>query len=106
MTDCLLVTTTLQDLDTAKDIAKQLLEKKLAACINIYPAVTSLYHWDGELCESVEHLLQIKTRQTLYGQVEHLLRAKHPYILPEIIAVDISHGLPDYLEWIKESTQE
>lgn len=106
MTDCLLVMTTLPDQDTARSLARRLLEEKLAACINVLPAMTSIYVWKAEVCEDSECLLLIKTQRTCYGRVEALLRAQHPYELPEIIATGITHGLPDYLGWIKESTQE
>ena len=106
MTDCLLIMTSLPDQDTARSLAHRLLEEKLAACINVMPPMTSIYQWKGEVCEDSEYLLLIKTRQACYAQVETLIRAHHPYQLPEIIATGISHGLPDYLGWIEESTQE
>lgn len=98
--------TTLPDQDTARSLARRLLEEKLAACINIMPAMTSVYAWKGEVCEDSECLLLIKTSQACYGRIETWLRTQHPYELPEIIATGITHGLPDYLGWIKESTQE
>lgn len=98
--------TTLPDQDTARSLACRLLKEKLAACVNVMPAMTSIYLWKGEVREETECLLMIKTRQACYGRVETLLRAEHPYELPEIMATDITHGLPDYLGWIKESTQE
>lgn len=98
--------TTLPDMETARNIAHRLLDQKLAACISVIPAVTSIYVWNGEVCESGEHLLLIKTTSACYGKVETLLRKQHPYDLPEIIATEITQGLPDYLGWINESTQE
>lgn len=106
MTDCLLVMTTLPGMETARNIAHRLLDQKLAACISVIPAVTSIYVWNGEVCESGEHLLLIKTTAACYEKVETLLRKQHPYDLPEIIATEITQGLPDYLGWINESTQE
>lgn len=98
--------TTLPDMETARNIAHQLLEQKLAACISILPTMTSVYVWNEEVCESNEHLLLIKTTTTQYQKIEILLHALHPYDLPEIIATEITQGLPDYLRWINESTQE
>ena len=104
MTDCLLVMTTLPDMEASKKMAHQLLESGLAACINIIPAMTSLYIWEGKTCEGTEHLLLIKTQTHSYAALETLVRSQHPYHLPEIIAMAITHGLPDYLGWIKERT--
>lgn len=98
--------TTLPDMETARNIAHRLLEQNFAACISILPAMTSVYVWNGEVCESNEHLLLIKTTTTQYEKIEVLLRTQHPYDLPEIIATEITQGLPEYLRWINESTQE
>lgn len=106
MTDCLLVMTTLPDQDAARSLARRLLEEKLAACINVMPTMTSVYEWKGQVCEDSECLLLIKTTQACYRRLEASLQAQHPYELPEIIATDITHGLPAYLGWIKKSTQE
>ena len=96
--------TTLPDLESSRKMAYQLLENGLAACINIMPAVTSLYIWEGKTCEGTEHLLLIKTQATRYDELEAFVYSQHPYQLPEIIATAITHGLPDYLGWIKERT--
>ena len=106
MTDCLLVMTALPDMESARNIAHRLLDQKLAACISVMPAMTSIYVWNGEVCESGEYLLLIKTSVPRYSTLESFLREQHPYELPEIIATEITHGLPDYLGWINESTQE
>lgn len=106
MTDCLLVMTTLPDQDTARSLARKLLEERLAACINILPAMLSLYVWQGQTCEAQECLLLIKTQQRRYPQLATWLRTQHPYELPEIIALSLQDGLPEYLEWIIKSTQE
>lgn len=106
MTDCLLVMTTTPDAAVAKCLAHKLLENKLAACVSLMPAMTSLYHWQGDIHESTEHLLLIKTQTMHYQAIETFLLTNHPYDLPEIIATTITQGLPAYLGWIKESTQE
>jgi periplasmic divalent cation tolerance protein len=106
MTDCLVVTTSVPDTAIAKILAHKLLKEKLAACISITPPMTSVYVWQGEIREEQEYLLVIKTQTSHYDRVARLLRTEHPYELPEIIATDITHGLPEYLGWIKESTQE
>ncbi len=95
-----IILTTCPDRETAENIALKLLESKLAACINILPAMTSIYLWQGDIETAREHLLLIKSRKDKYADLENLLRKLHPYELPEIVAVSIDHGLPDYLKWI------
>ena len=87
----------------AKTLARGLIEKKLAACVNIMPPMSSIYSWQGEIHEDNEQLLIIKTTRTRYPQLEVELRQAHPYELPEIIAVPLSQGLPEYLSWVTES---
>ena len=91
---------TCPDKKTAESIARQLVEAQLAACINILPSVTSVYQWQGEIETAQEHLLLIKSRNDKYPELENRIQALHPYELPEIVAVSIDHGLPDYLKWI------
>lgn len=86
----------------AKKIARALLEDELCACVNISPT-QSLYRWDGELVEESEWSLKIKTTARHYPQLEHKIKAVHSYELPEIIAVDISHGLAEYLQWVMDN---
>lgn len=106
MTDHLLVLTTMPDVATARPLAQGLLAEALAACINIVPGMTSLYVWEGQTCEAGECLLLIKTRRERYPQLEAWLRNRHPYQVPEIIAIPIAGGLADYLGWIDKSAQQ
>ncbi|WP_349432278.1 divalent-cation tolerance protein CutA [Methylomarinum sp. Ch1-1] len=85
---------------TAKKIASHLIEAQLAACINILPSVTSVYLWQGKVETEQEQLLLIKSHSGQYPELERQIKALHPYELPEIIAVSIDRGLPDYLKWI------
>jgi periplasmic divalent cation tolerance protein len=87
------------------DLAKRLLEKKIAACINILP-VRSLYRWNGASCDDEEHLLIIKTRLSLADTVIRTLNALHPYEVPEIIALPVIAGHLPYLAWVHGETQE
>jgi periplasmic divalent cation tolerance protein len=100
-----LVLTTLPDQVQAEALARELLTARLAACIQIGATMESLYHWRGQIETAREIPLAIKTRGALYPRVEEAIRRRHPYELPEIVAVRISDGLPAYLDWIAAETQ-
>jgi periplasmic divalent cation tolerance protein len=85
-------------------LARSLLEKNLAACVNITP-VRSLYRWKGESCDEEEHLLIIKTRRELADTVIRALKAKHPYEIPEIIVLPVTAGYPPYHDWVHAETK-
>lgn len=89
----------------AKKIAKALVEGRLAACVNIVPQITSVYEWQGEICEEGEFLLVIKTRSERLDELKAALEELHPYDVPELIACPIIDGLPDYLKWVMENTK-
>ena len=91
---------TCPDLKTASGLAHTLIKDKSAACVNILPGLTSIYPWQNKIETAQEHLLIIKTRADQYQTVETLINTLHPYELPEIIAVPVERGLPDYLQWI------
>ncbi|MCW9000975.1 MAG: divalent-cation tolerance protein CutA [Kangiellaceae bacterium] len=95
--------TTVDDESTARQIAKSLLQQKLVACVNISARSLSLYHWQGEIAEDHEFLLQMKTNAQKIGDLEHKLRDLHPYEVPEFIVLDIVDGATDYLSWINSS---
>jgi periplasmic divalent cation tolerance protein len=99
------VLTTLPDHAQAEALARELLTARLAACIHIGATVQSLYHWRGQIETAGEIPLAIKTRAGLYPRVEETIRRRHPYELPEIVAVPISYGLPAYLDWIAAETR-
>ena len=100
----ILVLTTLPDHAAAQSLARALVTGRLAACVNIGAPVESMYHWQGEIETAREVPVTIKTRAPLYAQVETAIVAAHPYELPEIIAIPITHGLPAYLDWIDTET--
>jgi periplasmic divalent cation tolerance protein len=104
MSDVLVVMTNAPDMDVARKIAADLLEKKLAACVNIVSGCESHYVWKGKLEQASEVQLQIKTTVSRYAEIEASVRALHPYELPEIIAVTVSRGSHDYLAWVAEET--
>jgi periplasmic divalent cation tolerance protein len=100
----LLVVTSLPDRESAEKLAGLLVERRLAACVNILAACTSVYRWHGAIQQDEEHPLLIKTVQDRYAELEASIRANHPYELPEIIAVPIADGLPAYLQWVESET--
>jgi periplasmic divalent cation tolerance protein len=91
---------TCPDQKTAKEIADQLIINHLAACVNIAPGITSVYQWQGKIESTQEQLLFIKSHSNQYQAIETKIKQIHPYELPEIIAVPIERGLPEYLQWI------
>ena len=102
--DALIVITNAPDRDVALRLAHALVERKLAACVNILSPCTSVYRWQGTLETAAEVPLLIKTRAALYDEVEAAIKSLHPYDLPEIIAVPVARGLPGYLEWLNTQT--
>lgn len=92
--------TTYPTTEGAHAFATDIIDAGLAACVNILPAMRSIYFWQGQRQEGEETLLIIKTLSERYPEVEALIRSNHPYELPEIIALPISAGLPAYLAWI------
>jgi len=105
MTDALLVFTTLPSADKAAELAKALVDERLAACANLLPAVRSIYRWQGKVQDENEVLVLLKTR------AEHLERLKlrilelHPYELPEVLAVPVEAGYQPYLDWLAGETK-
>lgn len=99
-----MVITTSPDLMTAEKIAGQLVENRDAACVQIVSGVKSYFRWEGKLDMSEEQLILIKTAADKYNEVENTVKKIHPYELPEIIAVPVSAGFSDYLDWINDNT--
>lgn len=89
--------------DQAEGIARAVLEKRLAACVNILPGVVSLYWWQGELCRDAESTLLIKTRADLVAPLTDAIRAAHPYDVPEVIALPLQAGEGNaaYAAWVR-----
>lgn len=106
MEQALLVITNLPDLASAQKLAHALVEQRLAACVNLLPAVQSVYRWNNAIEEAAEVMLMIKTTMTRYATLEQAIQALHPYELPEVIALPVSAGLPAYLGWIAQETRK
>lgn len=111
--DTLLVYTTVDDAGAARGLADSMVAARLVACVNILPAVTSVFRWESGTGDAAaarvqaetEIMLVMKTTAAVYPQLEERLRAEHPYDLPEIIAVPVSRGLPAFLDWIDSATR-
>jgi periplasmic divalent cation tolerance protein len=95
----------LPDRATAERIAEALVSDCVAACVNVMAECTSIYRWQGKLEHANEVPLFIKTTRDAYPQLESSLRSMHPYELPEIIALPVTKGLPDYLNWVAKEIQ-
>jgi periplasmic divalent cation tolerance protein len=102
MTDKRIVLTTAGSEDEARKIASQLVERQLAACVNIIPQVESIYRWQGKVESAEEWLLLIKTTAERFEKVRDAIRELHSYDVPECIAVAIEDGSPEYLRWLAD----
>jgi periplasmic divalent cation tolerance protein len=102
--DAVIVLTTLGIDADAAALARTLVEERLAACVNVLPAMTSVYRWKGGIESDQERQLIIKTRHTQVAALEQRLRQLHPYEVPEFLVIPASGGSEAYLRWIGEST--
>jgi len=103
MTDKRLVLTTCGSAEEARRIAQELVERRLAACVNIVPQIESVYRWKGEVQRDDEALLVIKTRAAQFEALKEAVLKHHPYELPEVIAVSVERGHQPYLDWISSN---
>jgi periplasmic divalent cation tolerance protein len=101
----LVVLTNLPSREAGLALARALVERRLAACVNVLAECTSVYRWEGEIETASETPLLIKVPASRYDALEHAIRELHPYELPEIVALPVSAGLPAYLDWVREQTQ-
>ena len=107
MTDKIVIFATCGSEEEAGVLARRLVERRLAACVNIVPRVRSIYRWQGKIESGEEWLLLIKSRRDLFAALFDELRAAHSYEVPETIAVSIVEGSSDYLAWMDgELTRE
>ena len=105
MTDKILVLSTASSKDEARKLGRALVERLLAACVNIVPQVGSIYRWEGEVEEAEEWLLIIKTTRNAFERVRDAIKELHSYEVPECIAVPIESGSMEYLNWLGESVK-
>ncbi len=102
MTNAVIVLCTLANQQDALRIGSAVVEARLAACVNVLPAIRSIYRWKGEIEQADEVLMLIKTTQDGFRALRDRIKELHPYETPEIVAVPIVDGLADYLGWIRE----
>ena len=105
MTDKVIVYTTCGNITEAESIARNLIDNRLAACVNVIPGLLSYYRWQGKVENDTELLLMIKTAGNLIDEVRNALETLHSYDLPEMIVLPIIGGSPNYLEWLEQEVQ-
>jgi periplasmic divalent cation tolerance protein len=101
----LIVLTNCPDTEVADRLARTLVEQRLAACVNRLPAVNSVYRWQGAVERAIEVPLLIKSTRERLPEIQEVVRALHPYEVPEIVAIPVVAGLPAYLRWVVDETQ-
>lgn len=99
-----IVLTTVSSEELAQTLARQIVEARLGACVQI-DRIQSVYRWDGQLCSEPECRLMIKTRKACFAALAQFIRAHHAYEVPEIVQIPVAAGSTDYLRWIDKSTQ-
>ncbi len=103
MTDKQIILSTAASADEARKIARELVERRLAACVNIIPQIESIYRWQDKVESAQEWLLLIKTSAAKFAAVRDAIRELHSYDVPECIAIKVDDGSPEYLRWLAES---
>lgn len=106
MTDKRIVLSTAGSKEEARKIAQALVDRRLAACVNVVGPIHSIYRWKAAVESASEHLLIIKTRAETFPRVRDAIRELHSYEVPECIMLSIEAGSEDYLEWIEESLKD
>jgi|SRR5207249_6346265 len=104
MTDIVVVLTTVAADGQAEQLAGRLVEERLAACVNLYPPMTSTYRWKGKLEREAEQQVVIKTTRARLPQLESRLSQLHSYELPEFIVLQVERGSDAYVDWVRDGT--
>lgn len=97
--------TNLPDLESSQTLARALVDSRLAACVNLLPAVQSIYHWQGAVETATEVTLLIKTTQHRFPELQQAIVAMHPYDVPEVIGWPLAAGHLPYLQWVAAETR-
>lgn len=103
MTDALVVLVTVPNAETADTLAEALVGERLAACVNVLPAMRSVYRWKGAVEREREQLCIVKTTRDAFERLRARVVELHPYEVPEVIALPIERGHPAYLDWLTDS---
>ena len=101
--DTLVVLVTVPSTDVGATLGRTLVEEHLAACVNVVPAVRSIYFWEGRVQDEGEALLVVKTGRERYPALQRRILDLHPYSVPEILALPVESGSPDYVAWVREA---
>lgn len=104
MSEYIVVFITAPDEKSAQNIARLLVEEKLAGCVNIIKNIRSIYFWQDKIEDESEVLMVVKTKREIFKALKDKVRTVHPYSVPEIIAIPIIEGSEDYLKWLDEVT--
>ncbi len=106
MSEYIQVFTTVEKRDEAKKIITGALEARLCGCAQVVGPISSSYWWEGKIEEAEEYLCILKSRQDLYLELEAMIKKNHPYDVPEILAVPVQEGNPDYLDWLTKELKK
>ncbi len=104
MTEFLIVLITASNEDEAVHISQELVDSRLAACVNIVKGIRSIYRWKGKREDEAEVLMIVKTRRDLFAGLKKRVKELHSYSVPEIIALPVIDGSEEYLKWLQEET--
>jgi periplasmic divalent cation tolerance protein len=104
MTDAMLVLTTLPTADAAAEMAKTIVDERLAACANLFPGLRSIYKWQAKVEDQNEVLILFKTRQEHFDRLKSRILELHPYEVPEVLAIPVEQAYQPYLEWLARET--
>lgn len=102
--DCLVVLTTLPDAAQARALVRELVQARVVACGTVLPQATSIYRWQGRIDETSEAQVLLKTLRSRWSDLEREIRARHPYDVPELLALPVSRGLDAYMAWLATET--
>jgi periplasmic divalent cation tolerance protein len=95
---------TFPNLEVARQIGTELVERQCAACVNLLPGAESIYRWEGKIHRDAEVVAIVKTTRQALPDLEAALRELHPYACPEWVAFEAADGLPAYLDWVRQNT--
>ncbi len=104
--DIIVLLTTAPNQDVAEALGKELVAQQLAACVNLIPGMTSIYHWQGKISQDQEVQLIIKSHRRHKEAIEQLLNSSHPYDTPELLTINVESGSNAYIQWIQDSVKK